>query len=272
MTICIAAISKYKPDSEEEAIIFCTDHMLTISSGEDELGGFEQSIEKFKILGDDKACMLSGNPLLADRIYDNPNRYTKIGDLAKQIYTNMVALRREAVERRFSLLGLNLSDAKRMLAEEIKNQHCGELMELYNKYSIETGVLLLGFDDENEGRIYSISELGFDDHRDVNFSAIGSGAIQALNSLLFQRHSKKDSLAKTIYAVYKAKRNSEVSRGVGRETDLMVLVNSGEKKVFMVGDEKLKILEKIFEEEVNLGKQHSKLIEIIGGDENEPKI
>lgn len=73
MTICLAAVCKFKPGTEEEAIVFCTDHMLTIGSENDELGEFEQSIEKFKRISEDRVSLLSGDPLLADSIYRNVN-------------------------------------------------------------------------------------------------------------------------------------------------------------------------------------------------------
>ncbi|MBD3389625.1 hypothetical protein GF415_01580 [Candidatus Micrarchaeota archaeon] len=272
MTICLAAICSFKPDSGEEAIVFCTDHMLTMGAGNNELGGFEQSIEKFKVLGPGKVCLLSGNPLLANQLYAYPYADMGIERMAEQIYKNMVQARKEKVERQLGLRGLTLSDAKQMLNGEIKNPHAAQLMDMYQNYSIQTSVLLLGFCNKKEARIFSINESGFEDHRDINFSAIGSGAMQALNSMLFQRHSKKDPLAQTIYAVYKAKKNSEVCSGVGKETDLMVLVNSGSQQIFKINDEKMAMLEKIFEEEISLGKEHKDLTSIIGGDENAPRI
>ena len=226
MTICIAAICKYKSNSTDEAIVFCTDHMLTIGSEEDELGQFEQTIEKYQKLTDDKVCLLSGNPLLSSRLYANVNKQAQLEEIAKQVYENMVALRVEGIKRRLALMNLQIDDAKQLLFNEIKNPFAGDMMKFYHEYSIQTGILLLGFSNDNKAQIYQISERSYDNQRDVNFSAIGSGAMQALNTLLFQRQSKNDSLVKTIYAVYKAKRNSEVARGVGKETDLMILHNS----------------------------------------------
>ncbi|MBI5176830.1 hypothetical protein HY995_01950 [Candidatus Micrarchaeota archaeon] len=106
----------------------------------------------------------------------------------------------------------------------------------------------------------------------MNFSAIGSGAMQALNTMLFQRQSKSDSLIKTIYTIYKAKRNSEVARGVGHETDLMVLSKSIPSKVKKLDDGSLKILGTIYDEDVSMGENHKELVKLVGGNENEPKL
>jgi len=98
------------------------------------------------------------------------------------------------------------------------------------------------------------------DLRDINFSAIGSGAIQAINTLLFQRHSKEDSLAATIYNVYKAKRNAEVSIGVGKETDILVLTKKG---VVEINKDLMDQLSKIYEKELKYGKTNEKLFEMV---------
>lgn len=55
----------------------------------------------------------------------------------------------------------------------------------------------------------------------------------------------------TIYDVYKAKRNAEVSEGVGRNTDLVILRKGiGCTKLTK---EDIKILDSIYEEELELG-------------------
>ncbi|MBI3587780.1 hypothetical protein HY095_01155 [Candidatus Micrarchaeota archaeon] len=205
--------------------------MLTIGSENDELGEFEQSIEKFKRISEDRVSLLSGDPLLADRIYRNVNQAIDLETVARQVYENMVALRVEGIKRRLALMNLQIDDVRQMLSSEIKNQFAGDLLEFYNKYTIQTGVLLLGFCNENKGHIYHITERAFDDHREMNFA-----------------------------------------RGVGHETDLMVLSKSIPSKVKKLDDGSLKILGTIYDEEVSMGKNHKELVKLVGGNENEPKL
>jgi len=83
---------------------------------------------------------------------------------------------------------------------------------------------------------------------------------------LFQKHSKKNQLKKTIYSVYKAKRNAEVANGVGKETEVIVL---DEKSLNDLPQNKIEILEKIYEEELKHGVSHKDLNSIFTSNNNE---
>ena len=98
------------------------------------------------------------------------------------------------------------------------------------------------------------------DIRDLNFGAVGSGGPQALNTMLFQRHSMADSLPTAVYNVYKAKRTAETSIGVGRETDMMVMSESG---VVNIGEAKIEKLRLIYEQELNYGKKRAEALKPI---------
>lgn len=118
---------------------------------------------------------------------------------------------------------------------------------------------MVGFDN-SLAQITNIEESGILDLRSMNFHAIGSGSIQAVNTLLFQKHSKNDSLMTTIYNVYKAKKNAEVSEGVGRETEILILSDNG---VQQLSNENLDILNEIYYKELRYGKNNEKLRHII---------
>ena len=47
----------------------------------------------------------------------------------------------------------------------------------------------MGFEDGN-AKICEIVDTGIEDYTDINFSTIGSGSIQAQNTLLFQRRDE----------------------------------------------------------------------------------
>ena len=71
MTICISAIGTDKNNngSDEEFIVFATDHMITFGNGNVD-NEFEHNIKKYKPLGINKKCvaMLSGKTLLFEEL------------------------------------------------------------------------------------------------------------------------------------------------------------------------------------------------------------
>jgi len=89
--------------------------------------------------------------------------------------------------------------------------------------------------------------------------------MQAENTLLFQRHSKKDKLSTTLYNVYKAKRNSEVSVGVGKETDIKVMTQND---ILSIDEENLNKLSQIYDNEIKSGKENKILEDIVNSLKN----
>ena len=59
--------------------------------------------------------------------------------------------------------------------------------------------------------------------------------------------------------MYKAKRNAEVSEGVGRETDLGVLTKRG---FYILEETKLDELDKIYQDELKYGRTHQDLLKL----------
>lgn len=99
----------------------------------------------------------------------------------------------------------------------------------------------MGFED-GKAKISEIVDTCIEDYGQINFNTIGSGSIQAQNTLLFQHHSRQDDLKTTLYNVYKAKKNAEVMQGVGKETDIGYLSQNGVK---MLDGKSINILDEI---------------------------
>ena len=78
--------------------------------------------------------------------------------------------------------------------------------------------------------------------------------------MFFFRIFKSDSLATTLYNVYKAKRNAEVAVGVGEETDMGILTEQG---MTPIDARQQQILREVYEEESVFGKKHKKLNELV---------
>lgn len=248
MTICLAAIAR---DDKEEFIVFATDHMVTTA-----IGQFEHSIVKYKEIDKNTVAMLAGNPLIFDELI-KVNKNSNFDEIQTQIFQNFKKTRKEFIKREiFDIYNIDDKFFLDSLQKPIPNPIIATILKQVSEFRLGTGILLIGFDKQGNARIADISEDHMVNFRDMNFHAIGSGNIQAANTLLFQRHDKSDNLLSTIYNVYKAKRNAEVLQGVGRETELLVLKKSG---CHSIKDKNLEILKDIYEEELNFGKKHGKL-------------
>jgi len=253
MTICIAAIAK---EDDTEHIVFATDHM--VSTG---VGQFEHSITKYKKINHSTVAMLAGNPSLLDDL----TRVSKDSyiEIKEEIRHNFQEKRKEIIEREvLAPLGLDYHFVAEVLKTPQLNAQVHRIVEKMLEDNLKTGILLIGF-DEKQAQITEINQENTADFRALNFHAIGSGDIQATNTLLFQKHSKTDRLATTIYNVYKAKRNAEVLQGVGKETDLLVLSQAESCRDLK---NNLTILNEIYEEELSAAKNSPKLKELVFGD------
>ena len=124
---------------------------------------------------------------------------------------------------------------------------------------MSTSILLIGFDERDKAQIWEINDnagVGSHNFRRINFHSIGSGSGQATNILLHSKHSKSSSLNQTIYQVYKAKKYAEASRGVGKETDILILSLRG---VTELDKEQKKILKEVYKNEINYSKSNAEL-------------
>jgi hypothetical protein len=253
LTICIAAIGK--DEKGKEVIVFATDHMIS----NPHIGQFERPIDKYKKLNDNTIVMLSGDPLIFDDLIKNCEKECSFDEMKETIHKSMSNMKNEIIQKQIlDIFKMDYDYIKGILKGPIQNPYINNVIEIISKFNLKTILLLIGF-KEDEAQIVEITEARTADLRDINFGAIGTGAVQAMNTLLFQRHSKDDSLPTTIYNVYKAKRNAEVSIGVGKETDVMILTKSGATEI--EGD-KLQVLSKIYEDELSFGKTHENLHEV----------
>lgn len=254
MTICIAAISKDVND--DELIVFATDNMISIQ----QIGQFEMDIDKYKRITEETVAMLSGDPLIFNDILIDCKECNNFDGMKKKIQENMANIKNERVQKQLlDTYKIDYEYLKEALKQPIQNAYLSQLFENVTKFTLNTGILLIGF-KENDAQITEITETHTNELTDINFHAIGSGAVQALNTLLFQKHSKNVPLSTTIYNVYKAKRNAEVSIGVGTQTDMMILSKSG---VTEIEKDKMEVLSKIYEEELNYGKNHDDVQKMI---------
>jgi len=246
MTICISAIGTKKEGvNEEEFIVFATDHMITTGNNE-----FEHEIKKYKELNGSAVAMLSGQTLLFEELLKETSSLTGYDNIKEKIYQNFKERKKfEVKSKLLDPLGISEQDLKQFLITPLNNPFTKNILENILGHSLQTSILLVGFRD-GEAQIYEINEGECISVRDIHFHTIGSGSIQASNALLFQRHCKENDLKKTIYNVYKAKKNAEVAQGVGNETEILVCYKN---KIMSVSKEDIEKLDKIYKEELAFG-------------------
>lgn len=255
LTICIAAIGN---ENNNEFVVFATDHMVSMDMGENGVWKFEHAIEKYKQINQETIAMIAGIPLFLDQLTKNLDTKKQFDEISLEIYKNFMQVREDYLHTNvFNIIGVNRDFFIERLKEETNNPIIEETWQKIIEFNLQTSILLIGF-IQKDAMITEINEKGFLDFRQLNFHAIGTGAAQAHNTLLFQKHSKKDPLEITIYDVYKAKRNAEVSEGVGKETDLGVLTKNG---YYILTDE-LDTLKEIYDQELQYGRTHRDLHKI----------
>ena len=248
MTICIAAICTKE---KEEHIVFAVDHMITTR-----IGQFEHSINKYSILSDNVVGMLSGDALLMDYFFDqnySEKTYCEIQSIIEEKFKEkrLEKIRKEILD----VHSIDFDFLREILKNETLNEFQSKILRNVIHFSLNTSILLIGFKN-NDAKICEINEWSIEDFSKISFHTIGSGSIQAQNTLLFQNHSKADDLKTTLYDVYKAKKNAEAMQGVGKETGIGFLNKNG---LTMLDEEDIKILDEIYHMELNCGKEHEKL-------------
>ena len=217
-------------------------------------------LNEYKEINKNIVAMIAGSALLFEDLteVESGNEHSYI-NVQRDVFENIRKKRREVIENEiFSIYGINQDFFIDSLKKQIPNPFVHTILEKVSKFQLNTSILLAGFQNEI-AMISEINEGGIFNFRNINFHTIGSGAVQASNTLLFQKHSKSDNVYKALYNVYKAKRNAEVMQGVGKETDLLILTNEGVKKI----DKKsMQILNDVYEYELESGKNIIKLEEL----------
>lgn len=255
MTICISAIGTDKNNSgeEEEFIVFATDHMITFGNGDID-NEFEHNIKKYKKLGLKKKCvaMLSGKTLLFEKILEGTENLDDFDQIRNKIYSNFKQIKKDEIKiQLLNPFGLSEGTLKEFLLRPVENPITRTILDSIMRHTLNTSILLIGFRNK-KAQIYEINEVDNFSVRDLHFHTIGSGSVNASNSLFIQKHCKENNLKKTIYNVYKSKRNAEVSKGVGQDTEILIC---SEREIISVCSEDMEKLKAIYENELCFGQK-----------------
>ena len=220
------------------------------------IGQFEHDIYKYKLLTDNAVGMLAGNALLMDYFLEDDYSGMSYSEIQSIIEEKFNQYRLEKIQKDIlNVFTIDWDDFKQIIKDPITNEFQKSILKKIIKTNLATAILLIGFEDK-KAKISQIGSGGIEIYDQIYFNTIGSGSIQAQNTLLFQKHSKYDDLKTTLYDVYKAKRNAEVMQDVGKETDIGYLNENGVK---MLDKENMELLDEIYNVELNYGREHEKL-------------
>ena len=247
MTICIAAISE---ENGKDYVVLATDHMVTTNFSEGVGAEFDLDVKKFKFLDDKKECvaMLAGNPLVFEKLTSGLGEGSlNYAEYKSKIYEKFKKERKKSVENFVrGNFGVDMEYIKNAFLQPQVNPALQQGLNSILAFNLNTVMIMAGLDEKGVCHIDQITEFEVIDHTSLGFHCIGSGHLQASNILLHNRQSKKRNLRETIYNVYKAKKYSEVSSGVGKETELIVF---GKGIYKYLREDDLKILEELLEKE-----------------------
>jgi len=259
MTICMGALCADSGGSK--AVVVASDRMVTWAN----LIEFEHGVPKLTVAPPSAVVFGAGDALIANMLIERVVRagtVHTVTDLANALSTQYAQMRQERAEADILVArGLNWGAFYGQHAQ-LQQPIVMMIDQSLVQYNLGVELLAAGVDDSG-AHLFTVHNPGgkVNRHDVINFAAIGSGTLHALQSMIGFEHTAKDDLKETVFRVYASKRRAEVAPGVGKDTDLLI-VRAGQ--VDAVSDAVLKELEELYREFLasiarNLGSKISKL-------------
>jgi len=221
MTVCIASLSK------EGYIVGASDRMVTYDGLT-----FEPPLAKIWLVTSSIVIMTSGDSALQaetlnllQKHIDNrttswsPVTVREVGEIYVKCRNAIISYRSEnAVLSKFGLTHQSFLSIQKTLSFEFVDEI---RREISNYKAPATSTIITGWDGNS--RLYTIHGNEINDCMKIGYATIGSGGRHAKLQLMLSQHSWISPFSKTLLLTYIAKKRSEISTGVGRETDMFVM-------------------------------------------------
>lgn len=209
------------------------DRMFTVSAVGLE---FETEEQKIESLGQSCVMMFSGNSAYGTEVLNETrlrlggNQSPAIADVVPHAESAYKVVRARKAESQIVGASLGQDYAAFLqrggtLPQYLQPQATmfQQIVTLVNQFNIGLDAIVAGV-DATGARIAQITHPGLVAWMDkLGYSAIGSGAVQALTCLYLGAQTRHRNLFETLYSVYEAKRAAERAPGVGKETNLAVI-------------------------------------------------
>jgi hypothetical protein len=263
MTVCVAVLFNWnyaaagEPAKFARAAVTAADRMLTAGDVQ-----YEPQQQKAAFFGK-SMILVAGDIGIHSQAIRDAAKEIRERDLppydVAQIFGRAVQSinRRQAENEILAPLGLNTDTFHAQQKEFSADFVASITSQLQNRRPVDTEALVVGSDGE-EAHIYHVDAFGSETCLDgVGFGAIGIGAWHAKSRLMQLGHTPSTRYwAHALASVFAAKKGAEISPGVGKYTDLQIILKD---RVYRVSEhvppELLKLYEKYRAEAAKLGDQ-----------------
>jgi hypothetical protein len=257
MTVCIGAIC-----DNGKSIVVAADRMMTY--GPPMNLQVEAAVRKIIPLSDNAVLLFSGSVPDGEGVANGTKAAMQGGNHGLKQVTEFAArtyqdIKRKRVEDTIlrPLMGIDFAQFQQLVSQSASSQVLGQLLGMIMQHNLNLDIMIAGIDD-GVGHLGIVTHPGMALPMDtVGTSAIGSGGLHASVRLNLGRPTREINLPETIFAVYEAKRASEVAPGVGKFTDIAVLNGKG---VAFVKDDVFKVLDSIERQKPSLNEDELKKI------------
>jgi len=218
------------------------------------LGGFvefEHAVPKMSPASPYALAMVAGDSLLGNRLAGDvaaslTGATPDLAEIARRLVAQYGEVRRASLEEQI-LIPRGLDLASFYASHNALNPQVVALLDSQMaNFNLGVELLLAGVDGSG-AHIYTIQNPGGTErlHDPIGYTAIGSGAIHAIQSMIGFGHSPQAEYHQTVFRVYASKRRAEKAPGVGLDTDISVISANG---THWLSDAEMEQLKKIFED------------------------
>lgn len=229
MTVCISAI--YNNNS----ILGISDRMVTGGYGDIT---FEPPIPKILQLTSSIAVMTAGDQdiqiqvyqevfkAIEEKIKENPEKWINVSEAA-EIYSKCYFSLRNRLLENYLLSQFNLTlnsfiERQQSMNKDFVDMIVSKIERFQTYYMNDVETIVSGIDTFGP-HIYVVKNGKISCFDKLGFASIGIGSSHAVSHFMFSAYSRFASESKALLTIHQAKKKSEVSPGVGKETDMCVI-------------------------------------------------
>ncbi|WP_423459974.1 hypothetical protein [Ottowia sp. VDI28] len=248
MTVCVAVIS-----SDGSAAIGASDRMVSTADNQTKrLKVHHLTAQVVAMIAGDvelhTELLIETRAMISDA-KDMPELLT-VKNIADSYALAFLEAKKRRAERRFlAPLGLtaeSFASNQRKMEDKIAAEITREIINFQMPHC---SAIFMGIDASQgyqRAHIYTVENGHLACHDETGFVAIGVGMYQATSSLMFGGHHAEMHLDPAVYLTLAAKKRAEVTPGVGKETD-MVVVTVADGGYILFREDVVDQLEKIYE-------------------------
>lgn len=239
MTICIAAIC-----DNDKALVIATDRMISASFLALE---FEHPDAKIDELAKTCIGLSAGEALSVTELWDGTRERIQqfkspsikaVAESAKDQFIDMRQRRAEELILKPRGIGFN-EFYQHGIIQHLPQDLAMTLDNNIQRCEVPITAIVAGI-DSTSAHIYGITDPGIATCYDrLGYHAIGSGETHALLHIISANHQRTNDINHTVFAVYEAKRHAELAQGVGKVTDMVVIIAGNIRKISSEEQEQL---------------------------------